>query len=502
VVENASPVVRMALHNPTLATEARIVQSTPGALAVQPTDRIPLPELEPRLQRRFVQLVLEHLGSAVAVAAGPRRLFGCSAAASAQGACRFFDNDSIDLRCLTLPVLRRAAFDLQESPCPFVLAIHDWSKLNFHHHSRKADQIDFGQTTDRGYELTSCLLVDADDGVPLAAAHLRLCTAREVFDSCQPAPARYVSHLDTLLKVFDHLRRAGLPRRLVHVIDCEGDSVGHLRLWCKKGHLVLVRTDGTRTVNWRGREYKMPDVVEQLQQDGAFGPAQAVRYHGRRAFQEVAQAEVLLCRPAYRNRKGRRKVLPGKPLAMRLVVTRVYDLEGVLVAQWCLLTNVPAQLSAELVALWYYWRWRIESYFKLLKAAGQQLEHWQQWDGQGIAMRLAVASMACLLAWRAARQGGEQGRSLREVLIGLSGRLLKHEQEATLPALLQGLRLLLAAVLLVLRLGWEQTLSLAALALPQLLPAHAQAEIERLGGGQSGNAPPPNLHPEPRLDHL
>jgi hypothetical protein len=478
------------------------VQSSPAAPRVQPSDRIPLPDLEPRLQRRFVQLVLEHLGSALGVAAGPRRLLGGSAAASAQGACRFFDNDSIGLHTLTLPMLRRATFDLQESLCPFVLAIHDWSKLNFHHHSRKADQIDFGQTTDRGYELTSCLLVDADWGDPLAATHLRLCTAREVFDSCQPAAARQVSHLDTLLKVFDHLQGAGLPRRLVHVIDCEGDSVGHLRLWCKKGHLMLVRTDGTRTVSWRGREYKMPEVVEQLQQDGAFGPCQPVRYHGRPAFQQVAFAEVLLCRPAYRNRKGRRKVLPGKPLRLRLVVTRVYDFEGNLVAQWCLLSNVPAEVSAELVALWYYWRWRIESYFKLLKAAGQQLEHWQQWDGRGVAMRLAVASMACLLAWRAARQTGELGQRLRTVLLALSGRLIKHKQEQTLPALLEGLRLLLSAVLLVLEHGWEETLLLAEQALPGLLPAAARLELQRLAAEPPNPMPQPQPPPQPRLDHL
>jgi hypothetical protein len=31
-----------------------------------------------------------------------------------------------------------------------------------------------------------------------------------------------------------------------------------------------------------------------------------------------------------------------------------------------------------MVALWHYWRWRIESYFKLLKSAGLQLEEWQQ----------------------------------------------------------------------------------------------------------------------------
>src|SRR5262245_33148817 len=60
------------------------MQSSFDSLAVQPPDRIPLPPLDPRLQRRFQLLVLEHLGAALPAASGPRRLLGC-AAASAQG---------------------------------------------------------------------------------------------------------------------------------------------------------------------------------------------------------------------------------------------------------------------------------------------------------------------------------------------------------------------------------------------------------------------------------
>ena len=55
------------------------------------------------------------------------------------------------------------------------------------------------------------------------------------------------------------------------------------------------------------------------------------------------------------------------------------------------------------MALWYYWRWRIESYFKLLKSAGQQVEAWQQGTAEAIAKRLVVASMACVVVWRLAR---------------------------------------------------------------------------------------------------
>ena len=47
---------------------------------------------------------------------------------------------------------------------------------------------------------------------------------------------------------------------------------------------------------------------------------------------------------------------------MRLVVSEVRDGDGRLLATWLLLTNVPASVPASEVALWYYWRWRVEMF--------------------------------------------------------------------------------------------------------------------------------------------
>ena len=77
----------------------------------------------------------------------------------------------------------------------------------------------------------------------------------------------------------------------------------------------------------------------------------------------------------------------GPALQLRLVVSEVRAADGTLLATWLLLTNLPAAVPAERVALWYYWRWRVESYFKLLKGAGLQLEHWQQETAAAIARR-------------------------------------------------------------------------------------------------------------------
>ena len=65
---------------------------------------------------------------------------------------------------------------------------------------------------------------------------------------------------------------------------------------------------------------------------------------------------------------------------------RVVDEAGWILAEWTLLTNVPAESAdASQIAMWYYWRWRIESFFKLLKSHGHHLEQWQQESGPAIA---------------------------------------------------------------------------------------------------------------------
>jgi len=44
-----------------------------------------------------------------------------------------------------------------------------------------------------------------------------------------------------------------------------------------------------------------------------------------------------------------------------------------------------------------------QSFFKLLKSAGHQVEHWQQETAEAIAKRLLVATMACVVVWQLAR---------------------------------------------------------------------------------------------------
>jgi hypothetical protein len=227
----------------------------------------------------------------------------------------------------------------------------------------------------------------------------------------------------------------GLP--VVHIIDREADSVGHYRSWDQAGHLFLIRADDDRLVDFEGQERLLPEVVDLLRQRGLFHHSREVLYRGKRARQYVAEAAVTLSRPA--KRKHGAVLEPGRPLTLRLIVSEVRDDEGKVLATWLLLTNLPGVVSAAEVALWYYWRWRIESTFKLVKSAGQNLEQWQQEDAYAVSRRLLVALMACVVVWRLARGTTPEAAQLRRVLIRLSGRQMKYGVEYTEPALLAGL---------------------------------------------------------------
>jgi hypothetical protein len=405
--------------------------------------------VEPRLQKRYAQLVQQHLRGAGPLTAGLAALPGLAEGfASVQAAWRFFGNDSLSLAVLAEPLQQLAQSWRQRQPHAWGLVIHDWSALTYPTHTGKTDQARLGHGNSRGYELATALLVEGCHGDPVAAVEMRLRTATAVHSTRTPAPAADAFVIDEVLPTMKHLAGLGLGERLVHVIDREADSLSHYRDWQAAGFTFLVRADGERMVRWQGEEVTLAEINRRQHARGQFRRSREVTYKGHQAVQHVAEVEVVLDRPAWKNRRRGGRVVrgrvPGVPLTLRLVITRVCDPSGATVAVWYLLTNLPAAVAAEEVALWYYWRWRIESFFKLLKSDGQQVEHWQQHCGAAIAKRLLVAAMACAVVWTLQRQTTKEAAQLRQLLVRLSGRQMKRGQAFTAPALLAGLWVYLA----------------------------------------------------------
>lgn len=376
--------------------------------------------------------------SGSALAAGPALAAGDNSAQAATQACwRFLRNERVTLAALVQPLRDQARQATGRSASQFVLVAHDWSKLDFATHASKSDVFALTHKDDVGYDLSTSLLVDAATGAPLAPVQLHLKTATVVHSTAAAPPGRDDHHLEQLLPTMNEIAAWNLPRTPVHIVDREGDSLGHFRQWSPASHLFLVRTDDRRVL-WNGVSVLIGEIVTKLAEQGGFNATDEVTYRGQPAQQQVAETTITLHKPHKTRRGGQQHEVSGAPLELRLIVAQISSEQGKLLAQWTLVTNVPAEVPAAEIARWYYWRWRIESFFKLLKSHGVQVEQWQQESGLAIARRLLVAAMACTVVWSLQQNTTPAAAEFRRVLVKLSGRKMKYQVEHTAPALLAG----------------------------------------------------------------
>ena len=445
-----------------------------------------------RLSKRYQGLVTSHLSAAHRVAAG---LHGepalSSSLAAAQGAWRFFAHDDTTLPVLAGPLLDCARSAIPDACDGYTLVPLDWCDLHLAGHGAKADRVELANKSDLGYELLTALAVSDRDGSPIAPLCLEMRSAAGWHSTRSGRVLRADSPLDKVAPVMRHVSGfvaaaapAARARPPVFIIDREGDSVGHFRRWSRDGFRFVVRANDAPLVSHGGDSLPLGAVADSLRASMTF--SREVEYQGAPARQYVAEARVTLTRPASTHRKDRasgkdkRVRTKGEPLPLRLVVAEVRDGGGEVLARWLILTNLPPEVAAETVALWYYWRWRIESYHKLLKGAGQQVESWQQESAAAVAKRLAVAAMACVVVWKLARDPSPAAAELRQALVGLSGRQMKRGKEArpfTEPALLAGLELLLKMLTVLERHEPAELRRLLDAALPGLRPPPQRKDV-------------------------
>jgi hypothetical protein len=344
-----------------------------------------------------------------------------------------------------------------------VLLVLDWSLLHYKHHPSKADRTALANSDDLGYRLLTALAVSDTTGHPLAPVCLELEAADGLHTTRSPKTLQSSSSLDDLSPVLQHVAGLQLGRPSVVIIDREGDSIQHLRQWSTLDKSFVVRAKDAPRVVYDGRVQPLKEVAKQV----PLTQAREVLHKGVRATQYIGETRVRIERPARTHRfidgVKRHRNIAGAPLALRLIVSEVRDAKGKVLAQWLLFSNLPAEIPAERIALWYYWRWNIDSYHKLLKQAGQHLESWQQDDAEQIARRLAVVAMSAILVWQLARDPRPEADQLRQILVRLSGRLMKRgkgQPGFTEPALLAGLGVLLPML--------------------EMLKTHDAAELKRL----------------------
>jgi hypothetical protein len=419
---------------------------------------------EPRLQSRYHQLIVSQLSSAQRLAAGvhaPPTL--AKGFATTQAAWRFYSNERVTLPGLCAPLLEHARASVPECCDQWLLVVLDWSNLHYNSHVSKTDRVALSMKNDLGYEMLTALGLSDRDGSPIAPLCLELRAASGLHTTRSAEIQKPLSQLDGLEPVMDHVAAQSLGKPTVFIIDREADSVAHYRRWDAGGKKFVIRANDNRQVVHEGKEQPLRQVAESLGQ--RLKHTRPVLYKGKPAEQFVAETTIVLNRPAYQHRveqktnRKKHKIIPGPALALRLIVAEVRDKNGKVLARWLLMSNLPSSVSACDIALWYYWRWRIESYHKLVKSAGEQIEQWQQETAATLVRRLLVTAMSAVLVWHIARDTGPQSQQFRTTLVKLSGRQIKrtkNSRDFTEPALLAGLNVIVPMMILLEHMSVEE----------------------------------------------
>jgi hypothetical protein len=270
-----------------------------------------------------------HSHCAHQLAAGMKALpCGDQAFAHTQALWRFLGNERVTPADLGAPLLALTREGVAEGCDEYALAAHDWSRLNYNTHRRKLDRLQMTHETDLGYELQSTVLMADRDGVPLGAPTQNLCTAQGVWSSRSREMVRPQTHLDELTERIDWLEGQAVAKPLVHIVDREADSVFHQREWCARNRLWLVRVKAAGRVRYQQKASTLEGVADGL----CFAQVRTVEHRGQPAVQWLASAEVTIVRPAKPKRmdeQGKRvPPIPGAPLTLRLVVSRIRTPDG------------------------------------------------------------------------------------------------------------------------------------------------------------------------------
>ena len=332
-------------------------------------------------------------------------------------------------------------------------------------HNHKTQRLQRTHQYDSGYELQTSLLVDAASGLPIAPLAQTLSNASGCYSTFSEQHTERKPHLDSLAEQIQKVEQFPIDKTCVHIIDREGDSIAHLRELSSHDFQWLIRAKEGNRIEYQGEILKVGEVAEQVETQRV----KPIAYKGKQHILHIGETNIRLTRAAKPKRKdhlGKRVApQPGEAIAARLIIAVVKDSEDKTIARWSLISNVSPEIDATELTTWYYWRWSIECYFKLLKQAGHDIESWLQTTPEAILRRLLISCMACVLTWRIQRCTDDQNQKVRAFLTRLSGRQQKRGHLESAPAILAGLSILLNTLQLLSEYSIEELNELVAIAL-------------------------------------
>lgn len=380
-------------------------------------------------------------------ASGIGKLFDKSKGfAQVQGAWRFFNNENVTIEDLNQPILETGKAEIKNSCNKYLLMMTDWSHIDFKKHYSKEELAEKSNGNGKkqiGYELQTTIAVSDKTGNPLSPVVHNLKTNKRVLSTYNENLEYSLDHFEEFEKRVKWIKdNFHTEYQKVHIIDREGDVAGLYRDLEKNGEKFLIRGKiGVKIYNLEDNKYwKQGELANSLKLGKRF---KSIKYHGKSVDIYVNEVAIEIRRDTTKQKrdsegKTRSTRKAGEPVKARLIVSKLVDKDSQVVATWLLISNI-FDASNQDITKWYWYRWKIESFFKLLKTSGFYMENWQEKNPEAIFRKLLVVSYASLLVWQIENSNGQDADELKEFLVRLSGRRLEYGKKSTLPSLLSGL---------------------------------------------------------------
>lgn len=365
-----------------------------------------------------------------------------------QGAWRFYNNENVDIESLSEPIITTGLQEIEKHCSEYILVAYDWSHLDYRGHTAKKECILTkrsvnGDKKSKGYDFQSALVISDTTGEPITPLMQNLKTDMRVYSTYNNEIDINLTHLEELTQRSRYVHTHFAPsKKIVDIVDREADSVGLFREYKNdENRFFIIRAKDQQKVEHNKSTLSQKELAKALA-PGKF--VKNILYKKKRVDIYVNETVVSISRDSHKKVINddltiSYKKVKGEPFQARFIVEKLLDENQEVVATWILISNLQEDVSSKTIALWYYYRWNIESYFKLLKTSGFNLEQWQQRDPLALFKRLLIVSYACVLVWKIANSNHENSKKIRDFLVKLSGRLVEKKIKFTSSALLTGL---------------------------------------------------------------
>jgi len=390
---------------------------------------------------------------------GLKILLGTPPMTQVQANWRFLNNPNTTIKELHKPLQKHLEQEIVSQCDKYVLALEDWSHLDYKKHTSKKELKSENRKENCmkiGYDYQGAIAASDRTGEPIGVLDHNLKTADNVYSTYDDKIEMKLTHLEELRVRAKYMcDTINTDKRIVHIVDRESDSIAFMRGLDEDNQLFLLRGKKNSTVNYYDHDTKQIISIQQseLADKLPFGKeVKKIVYKKKKVTIFANECNITISRDATKmiaGKNGKKKLqrTKGKTLKLRFIVERLVNDKNEVVAEWLLISNLfDEEIDAKTLAQWYYYRWKVESYFKLLKSSGFNLEEWQQKEPLALFKRLLIISNACILIWKIANDNSDNAKAIQDFLISLSGKQIQRGVDFTYPALLSGLESYLATL--------------------------------------------------------